>query len=367
MSARRSTGGVVTILVVALLLYLSLWPVPIDPVAWNAPVDAGLVDPFEANDRLARTHLVDLGTHEGPEDIAGGPDGLVYTATSDGNILRFDQNGNNVEVFANAGGRPLGLEFDAYGNLLIANAYLGLQRVAPDGTVKVLTNSIAGQPIAYANDVAVARNGMIYFSDASSKFGPEAWGGSLAASILDVMEHGGHGRVLRFDTSTDETTVLVDGLNFANGVAISEDQQFLMINESGSYRVSRVWLAGPKTGQREVIIDNLPGIPDNINNGLNGRFWVGFFAPRSKQLDDMSDKPWLRKLTLRLPESLRPKADLSSHVIAITGDGDVLMNLQDTDARLPALTGVFETRETLWLSTLFGNLAGRFDKQDLAY
>jgi sugar lactone lactonase YvrE len=366
MSALRSIAGAGAAFVVALLLYLFLWPVPIDPVSWDAPVDTGLVDPFDPNNRLVRARLIDLGTHEGPEDIVGGPDGYIYTATNDGNILRFDQNGNNIEVFADAGGRPLGLEFDADGNLLVANAYLGLQRVTPDGNVEVLTDSVAGQPIEYADDVAVAKNGMIYFSDASSKFGPGAWGGSLAASVLDVMEHGGHGRVLRFDTATGETTVMLDGLNFANGVAISEDQQFLMINESGSYQVSRLWLAGPNAGEREVVIDNLPGIPDNINNGLNGRFWVGFFAPRSKQLDDMSAKPWLRKLTLRLPESFRPKAELSSHVIAITGDGEVLMDLQDTDARLPALTGVYETQDALWLSTLFGNRAGRLDKKDLA-
>ena len=60
-----------------LLAYLLLWPVPIEPVAWNAPADAGLVDPFEPNDRLRRTRLVDLAPHEGPEDIAAGPDGLV--------------------------------------------------------------------------------------------------------------------------------------------------------------------------------------------------------------------------------------------------------------------------------------------------
>lgn len=128
----------------------------------------------------------------------------------------------------------------------------------------------------------------------------------------------------------------------------------------------RYWLEGPQAGTHEVILDNLPGFPDNINNGLNGRFWIGLVAPRSELLDSMSDKPWLRKLTQRLPAALRPKAEPSSHVIAITGDGEVLMNLQDSAAKLPALTGVFETPDTLWLSTLFGNRAGRFDKQHLA-
>jgi hypothetical protein len=68
----------------------------------------------------------------------------------------------------------------------------------------------------------------------------------------------------------------------------------------------------------------------------------------------------------RLPASVRPKAVPSSHVIAINADGEVLMNLQDTGARLPALTGVYESRDALWLSSLFGNQAGKLDKRDLA-
>ncbi len=366
MNLLRRTPGAILAIVAAFLIYLLLWPVPIDPVAWEAPVDAGLVDPFEPNDRLRKARLIDLGSHQGPEDIAEGGDGLIYTATNGGQVIRFDATGNHIEVFAETGGRPLGLEFDSDGNLLVANAYLGLQRISPDGTVEVLSDEYEGKPILYADDVAVANNGMVYFSDASSKFGAMKTGGSYEASLMDLMEHGGHGRIYRYDPTTGETSIILDGLNFANGVAISGDQQYLMINETGSYRVLRHWLEGPDAGDTEIAIDNLPGFPDNINNGLNGRFWVGLIAPRNKLLDDMSGKPWLRKLVQRLPASVRPKAVPSSHVIAINADGEVLMNLQDTSARMPALTGVFESRNTLWLSSLFGNRVGKLDKRDLA-
>jgi len=366
MGGLRSAASVFGILFAVLFLYLLLWPVPIEPVAWNAPNDAGLIDLFEPNDRLARARLIELAEHEGPEDIAGGPDGRVYSATVDGKILRFDHNGGNVEVFADTGGRPLGIEFDGEGNLIVANAYLGLQRVTPAGEVSTLVDEFNGDRISYADDAAVAEDGAIYFSDASSKFGARVNGGTYEASLLDIMEHGGHGRVFRYDPMSRDTTVVVDGLNFANGVAVSEDQQYLLINETGSYRILRYWMTGPNVGTWEVIIDNLPGFPDNINNGLNGRFWVGLVAPRNDLLDIISDKPWLRKLVQRLPAAFRPRAEPSSHVIAITGDGEVLMDLQDTNARLPGLTGVYETRDALWLSTLFGNRAGRLDKQDLA-
>jgi sugar lactone lactonase YvrE len=366
MSTARRSAAIFAGLVVVLVAYLFAWPVPIDPVAWEAPVDRGLVDPFSADNRLRHTRLIDLSPHEGPEDIAGGPDGMIYTGTSDGNILRMQPDGSDIEIFSTPGGRPLGLEFDAAGNLLIANADLGLQRISPSGAVEVLTDTYAGERILYADDVAVARDGSIYFSDASSKFGAMKSGGSYNASLLDIMEHGGHGRVFRFDPATRTTSVVLEGLNFANGVAVSEDQQFLIINETGTYRVLKHWLNGPDQGRTDVVIDNLPGFPDNVNNGLQGRFWIGLIAPRNRLLDDMSGRPWMRKLVQRLPASIRPQAVPSSHVFAIDASGQVLMNLQDSNATMPALTGVYETRDALWLSSLFGNLVGRLDKQDLA-
>jgi sugar lactone lactonase YvrE len=356
----RVVGGLLALL----LAYLMLWPVPIDPVSWDAPADTGLTDPFEANDTLQRARKFDLGAHQGPEDVAGGPDGLIYASTAGGAIIRLRPDGSAVEVFAEAGGRPLGIEFDQAGNLFIANAYLGIQEISPLGRVESLVDSYEGHPIAYANDLAVAANGKIYFSDASAKFGASR-SGSYDASLLDILEHGGHGRVFEFDPASGTTTLIADDLNFANGVALSDDQRFLLVNETGHYRVWRYWLAGPRAGQREVVIENLPGFPDNINNGLNDRFWIGLVAPRNKLLDKLSDKPWLRTVIQRLPANFRPKAEPSSHIIAITGDGQVLMNLQDTAASVPALTGAYETQSAIWLTSLFGNRLARMDKDRL--
>ncbi len=350
----------------SLLLYLLFWPVPIAPVAWDAPQDMGLVDPYAPNDRLQRMRLIELRNHSGPEDIAAGPDGQIYTATNDGNVLKLSTNGDNVAVFAHVGGRPLGLEFNAAGELIIANAYVGLQIVRQDGRVEILVDEFEGEKIKYADDVAVAADGIVYFSDASSKHGAKESGGSYESSLVDILEHGGHGRVFRFDPLTNEIALVLDGLNFANGVAISENQQYLLINETGSYRVLRYWLQGPRKGESEIVIDNLPGFPDNINNGRSGKFWVGLVAPRNALLDKLSSKPWLRKIVQRLPAAFRPSAEASSHVIAITGDGEILMSLQDSTAELSALTGVYESPDALWLSSLFGHYVGRLAKADLA-
>jgi sugar lactone lactonase YvrE len=171
--------------------------------------------------------------------------------------------------------------------------------------------------------------------------------------------------VIEFSPASGVTRTLLDGLNYANGIAISDDNSFLLIAETSNYRVIKYWLAGDRQGETEILLDNLPGFPDNIKSGLNGRFWLGFAAPRNQLLDKLSDKPWLRKVVQRLPATLRPKAVPSAHVIAFNGAGEILMNLHDPQARFPTLTGVLETNRSLYLTTLFGHELPVIAKSDL--
>lgn len=344
--------------------YLLLWPVAIEPLAWTAPADKGFVVPFDSNDSLHYARAIDIAPHAGAEDIAAGRDGYLYSSSDSGAILRYDSRGN-VSVFAEAGGRPLGIEVDGDGSLLVANAYLGLQRVARDGSVATILDSVNGQPLVYANDLAVGNDGTIYFSAASSKFGAAEYGGTYAASLLDIIEHGGHGRLFAFDPASHDTRLLLDGLEFANGVAISSDQSFLLVAETGAYRILQYWLSGPRAGQADVLLNNLPGFPDNINTGRNGRFWIGLIAPRNAMLDRFSARPWLRKVIQRLPARFRPQAMPHSQVIAINADGEVLMNLHDANARFPALTGALETGDAVYLTSLFGSQLAYVRKADL--
>lgn len=350
-------------LLLCAVLYLALWPVPIDPVSWQAPRSNGLVDPFAPDAQLRFARGIPLGHFSSPEDAVPGDDGKLYVTTEEGGLLQIDNRGTIVE-FAQLGGRPLGIVQDKDGSFLIANAALGLQRVSADGTVQLLLQDVDGQRLVCANNVTVASDGRVYFSECSSKFGVDKLS-SYEASRLDLMEHGGHGRIIEFDPATNTARVIVADLNYANGVAIAADDSFLLIAETGHYRILKHWLSGPRAGSTEVILSNLPGFPDNISPGLQGRYWVGLAAPRVDILDRLSDKPWLRKVVQRLPSFVRPDAVPSSHVIAITADGQVLMNLQDPDARFPTLTGVAETKEALYLTTLFGNQLPRINKSDL--
>jgi sugar lactone lactonase YvrE len=304
-----------------------------------------------------------MGDFAGPEDATLGKDGRIYVTTDSGSIIRIQNRG--VSEFVNVGGRPLGIETDHDGTLVVANAVVGLQRVERDGSITILLHEFEQQALENANNLGIGPNGVIYFSQSSTKFTASGFGGSYEASLLDILEHGGNGNVYAFDPASGTTTRLMTGLNYANGVAVSKDGSFLLVAETSEYRILKYWLSGELQGSTEVLIDNLPAFPDNIKTGMNGRFWVGFAAPRNQLIDQLSDMPFARKIIQRLPAAVRPKAEPFSHVIAVNGDGVVLMNLHDPTARFPTLTGVLETRDSLYLTTLFGHRLPRIKKRDL--
>ena len=352
------------IVMIVLALYFTTWPVDISPVSWNAPENKGYVSEFERNQRLKEIEKFPLNGLHGPEDIALDSKGRVYAPTHEGIIVRLEANGMYPKEWVNTGGRPLGIDFDNDGNLIVADAMNGLLSISPNATLTVLADIADGTPILYADDVDVAKDGRIYFSDASTKFSAKAYGDTMKASMLDIIEHGGHGRLLRYDPVTQKAVTLLDGINFSNGVAVSHDQTYVLINETGSYRVLRYWISGPRQGQSEPLIENLPGFPDNISTGQQNRFWIALIAPRNKLLDDLSSKPFWRKVIQRLPAFVRPKATIYSHIVAIDGNGNVLESLQDPNTVYPQLTGVTETDDYLYLGSLIAPEVGRISKQN---
>jgi len=339
-------------------VYLLAWPVPIVPVAWQAPLEPGYQGVHAPNQRLADLNLIDLREEVGPEHIVIGKDGLLYTTVASGNILRMNPDGSDPQVFFNTGGRVLGFDFDAAGHLIAADAVKGLLSIAPGGQVQVLADHVGDDPIRYADAVVVAKNGKIYLSDASTRFAPKDWGGTFEASVLDILEQSATGRVLEYDPAIRAVRVVAKGLSFANGVALSSDEQHLFVNETGKYRVWKIAVDAQDLdiaqggAQAQVLLDNLPGYPDNLMRGLDGKIWLGFAKPRNPTIDGMAGKPWLRALTLRLPRALWPIPKAYGHVIAFTEDGKVVADLQDPTGAYPETTAITETPERLYVQSL---------------
>lgn len=348
----------------ALLAYLLLWPVPVEPMAWQAPTNTGFNGAFAQNHKLAGVEIITLEDTHGPEALAL-MDNILYATTREGWIIRYNENTGEVSKWVNTEGSPLGIAFDNSNNLIVADAYRGLLSISVTGHITVLTNSINGQTIRYADDLDIADDGKIYFSDASSKFGAQQFGGTYEASLLDIMEHGGHGRLLVYDPAEQTTEVVMDGLNFANGVAIDDQSRFVLVNETGTYRIHKYWLKGDKKGTSELLIDNLPGFPDNIVSGPQGRFWVGLVSPRNQLLDSVSSLPLVRKIVQRLPASMRPATEHYSHVFAIDETGMIITSLQDPNGQHHTNTGALESEQWLYISSLHAPNLARINKQSV--
>jgi sugar lactone lactonase YvrE len=335
-----------------LVAYLLLWPVPIAPGIWSPPVAPPLADTYAVNNHLASVEVLGADTAVAPEDIALDRAGRIYGGMIDGRIVRWSADLKTHEVFAETNGRPLGLHFDGEGNLIVADAVKGLLKIAPEGKITVLATGHGGKKFAFTDDVDIARDGTIYFSDASDRFGFQNY-------VADLLEHQPNGRLLAFVPATGETRLLLDGLYFANGVAVSPDQRYVLVVETGKYRVQRYWLEGDKAGSSEILIENLPGFPDGISAGTEGIYWIALASPRDATLDRSLPHPFLRKVIYRLPGFLQPAPQPYAFVLGVNGDGKVVHNLQDPAGTYAPITSVQEHEGQLYFGSIVANAFGR--------
>lgn len=345
-------------LVFLTIVYLLAWPVPIDPLAWNPPENPGFSGPYAMNNRLAKAEIFTLPSSQGPEDTALGSDGRIYSGLADGSIVRFSlENIDTIETLVNTGGRPLGLKFHN-DRLYIADAFMGLiyiDNATSDGNHKVelAADKSNGEPMLFVDDLDIAEDGTVWFTDASTRF-------DLHDNILDYMEHRPSGRLISWNPETFEIQVHLDGLAFANGVAFGPDDSYILINETMRYRITRYWLKGKKAGQAEIFAENLPGFPDNLSYNHNGLFWVALIYPREKKIDSLLPRPFLRKVIMRLPETLREREpEPMAWVIALNYNGEVVHNLQDHTGRYHTVTSVNEVEGYLWLGSLTATSVAR--------
>jgi len=333
------------------IAYLTLWPVDIDPVAWDPPPAPPFEGPLAQNDDLEQIELLGVGQVHGPEDVAIDADGRIYVGTHDGKIISTD--GTEFTTVADTEGRPLGLAWNADGVLIVADAVKGLLSVTKDGHINVLSTESDGTPFRFTDDVDVASDGTIYFSDASHKFG-------YGHHMDDLMEARPHGRLLRYDPTTKKTETLARDLHFANGVVVAADDSYVLVNETGRFRIRRHWLSGPKAGTTDTFYDNLPGYPDGISRSPRGTFWVAMFTIRNADADKLASSVFLRKLLWRLPRAMLPKPAPYGLVIELDADGKVLRSMHDTTgATFATVTSAEELDGKLYLGTLHAPRIGR--------
>jgi sugar lactone lactonase YvrE len=370
--------------VVAAVAYLAFWPISVSPVRWQPPKNAGYVGVHATNDRLAGLQQLALdGSQEGPEFILARA-GHVYTGLGNGDVLKLSTDGQHRGVVLNTGGRPLGLDVDVQGRLLVADAMKGVLRITGEGAqaqvetiLKTVSHPVPDDPVRYADAVKVGPGGTIWVTDASRRFGAKEWGSTFEASVLDILEHSCSGRLIAQDPATLVSRVALTGLCFPNGVEFSGDGKSMFLSETGTYRILKVDLAklsvvrtlqgdtgvptveqAMQQGAISVLVDNLPGYPDNLTRSPAGRIWVGLTKPRSPVIDIAGPYPVIRSLTLRLPRALWPVPKAYGHIIAFDETGKVIEDMQDPKGAYPETTSATEVDGKLFVQSLHAHSIG---------
>ncbi|SLM29799.1 conserved exported hypothetical protein [Desulfamplus magnetovallimortis] len=349
---KRMVLGLVVI-IASLMSYFFVQSTPVDSIAYTPPPAPSLNGVMTPNTLLQKAILLGKGKFDGPEDTAIDSKGRIYAGTQDGKIVRLLQDGT-LETFAETQGRPLGIQFDDKQNLIVCDAYRGLLSIDLKGNIKILSTSAEGTPFQFTDALDIATDGSIYFTDASYKYAQSEY-------LYDLLESRPNGRFMKYNPATGKTTVLLKDLYFANGVALSQNEDFVLINETYRYRITRYWLKGIDKGNKEIFIDNLPGFPDNISSNRNGRFWVALFTIRNPIADALHPFPFLKDQMSKLPKIFWPKPKPYGLVIALDEQGNITQSLHDpTGKHLKEVTSVREYSGYLYLGSLHNDRIGKY-------
>ncbi|XP_028796652.1 protein STRICTOSIDINE SYNTHASE-LIKE 4-like [Neltuma alba] len=323
---------------------------PIDPIILERPP----LSSFPVNNHLQNVIKLGEGILKDPEDICVDKHGTLYTASRDGWILRLHRNGS-WEHWKNIHSRTLlGITVTRQGDVIVCDSDKGLLKVTDDG-VTVLVSQLNGSTLRLADEVVEASDGILYFSDASTKFDLHDW-------FLDLLEARPNGRLLKYNPALNETSVFLDNLTFANGVALSKDEDYLLVCETWKHSCLRHWLKGEKKGKTETFIENLPGGPDNIHLAPDGSFWVALIQATSEEMGFVHSSKVLKHLVASFPKlgNVISGTNKKGMVANVGSDGKIIRIFDDSEGKVMTfVTSALEFEDHLYLGSLNSNFIGK--------
>jgi len=332
----------------------------------NPDTAEGSGSDYEVNSKLANAEVIGKGLLDGPEDVILDEDDNLYCGSRHGDIIRFfGPDHKRHEIYAHIGGHPLGLAFNKEGELVVCVGGMGLYKVTKDREIVKLSDEtnrswlsvIDDSRMRIADDLDIAPDGRIFFSEASVRYSTSEW-------MLDAIEARGNGRIICYDPRDGSSKTVVPNLQFANGMCIVPDGQSFLYAETWGCRISRYWYDGPKKGTTEKVVPDLPGYPDNINRSSDGNFWCGIVGMRSPTFDLALRHPQFRKrmvYRVAADEWMYPNMNFGC-VIKFDLEGNILEVLWDREGvKHPSITSIREHKGKLYLGGLWNDRIGVYD------
>ena len=253
---------------------------PADEKAEEPPAKVSCV--IEIHDPAAEGFLdrsADLEVLAEGFEIAEGP---VWVASRE-MLLFSDTRGNKIHswspndghsVFLSPGGHtgsvPFfeggvlgsnGLALDSEGHLIICQhgdrrlARLSLDNVSQEG-LSTLVDKFEGKRLNSPNDLTVAANGDIYFTDPPYGFCDIANSDPSKAEMIfvaDLQETPFCG-IYRYEAATGKVTLVSDEMELPNGIVLSPDQKWIYVGSS-DMKDPKMWRFSAEDGKGEVFFD----------------------------------------------------------------------------------------------------------------
>jgi sugar lactone lactonase YvrE len=327
---------------------------PVDPVRWQPP-------PIDALPDLPSAELTVVPVPgNAPEDVVVDAAGNIWTGVDDGRIVRISPEGRTA-VVGNTGGRPLGLAVAKDGRLLVCDSPRGLLAMDTDsGKFETLVEEVDSRHLQFCSNVTEMPDGTIYFTESTSAFTYAHFKGA-------VLEARPRGSLFRRDPDGTVLTV-APGLYFANGVTPTKDGSALVFAETMGRRLSKYWLTGDRAGTVTPLVQNLPGHPDNISTGADGRIWVAMVSPVNAAAEWLAPRsPALRKLLWKLPDRLQPQIKPEVWAVAFDPDsGEAVAGLRTEHPSFGMVAGLVEAGGKLWMGCIGAPALARCDLSALA-
>lgn len=305
----------------------------------------------------------------GPGDIVFDRDGVLYTGTSEGWVVRYrpETHYRAREYWLRTGGWPLGLQFDAEDRLVMCIAGRGLYRATKSGDLQELTTQTNrswstvrdDSRLRVPSDLDIVPDGTIFFGEGTTRHEIQSW-------TTDALEGRGNGALIQHDPRSGKTRTVFRGIPYCSGVCLAHDASAIYVSAAWEARIYRLPLSGRNAGRLEPFMDDLPGFPAMINRASDGGYWVAFCGVRTPAYNLAMRMPGFRqRMTRRLPpdEWLMPNFNVGL-IGKFDDSGRIVRSLWDALGRNFAMLGsVRENRGYLY----FGSIGStRFGRKKLA-
>ena len=225
----------------------------------------------------AKLELLDATARwaEGPVYVPAGRY-LLWSDIPNDRIMRWDEPSGHVSMFRSPSQNANGNTLDRQGRLVTCEQLTRrVTRTEHDGSITVLADRVAGKRFNSPNDVVVASDGSIWFTDPTYGIDSDYEGRRAASEI-------GASRLYRIDGSDGSVRVMGDDFIQPNGLAFSPDERRLFVSDTGRTHVE----GGPahirvferqdrKLTGGDVFAESRAGLFDGFRLDEPGNVWAG--------------------------------------------------------------------------------------------